>query len=96
MARAEGRSLLAVAATNLFQVVAAWKNGERLKDLFGRWTRIERGLVCARGDCLHLPGGIHGETARIKWMFFEYNHVSFKYTWLEIEGVLLSPWQRKV
>ena len=60
--RAEGRSLLAVAATNLFQVVAAWKSGERWKkDLFGRWTRIERGLV--RGDCLRLPGDIHGERA---------------------------------
>ena len=63
MSRAEGRSLLAVAATNLFQVVAAWKSGERWKkDLFGRWTRIERGLV--RGDCLRLPGDIHGERAR--------------------------------
>ena len=46
MSRAEGRSLVAVAATNLFQVVAAWKSGERWKkDLFGRWTRMERGLV---------------------------------------------------
>ena len=63
MSRAEGRSLQAVAATNLFQVVAAWKSGERWKkDLLGRWTRMERGLV--RGDCLRLPGDIHGERAR--------------------------------
>ena len=35
--RAEGRSLLAVAATNLFQVVAARKSSERWKqNLFGR------------------------------------------------------------
>ena len=45
MSRAEGKSLLAVAATNLFQVVAAWKSGERWKkDLFGRWTWMERDL----------------------------------------------------
>ena len=59
MSRAEGRSLLAVAATNLLQVVAAWNSGERWKDLFGRWTWMERGLV--RGDCVRLPGDIHGE-----------------------------------